>query len=262
MLKLLPRGLDGIVPPSCQAQFQDPATSVGSGCKERMNALSCGSRTSEHRVRKMQGAKDRGDDSTCVDLPPCTPSGATCLLLERSVVVRWRLRMLIRYLVCRILVLLSLVECASATTTVLDRYAGTFTASGTILLRDPTQIHIRYAATSLPHRKVQQVCLRGTCRADLIISRSVTVDLTWEAESGRVTGTYTGSRVGMAQLRGNADGRDFDLAIAWPKPLYGDTTANLRVTMITPDRIRIVVMDRVGVNGPVRATTDLTLMRR
>jgi hypothetical protein len=178
------------------------------------------------------------------------------------VVVRWRLRMLIRYLVCRILVLLSLVECASATTTVLDRYAGTFTASGTILEGPNANSHqVRCHFTAAP-QGATGLSLRGTCRAYLIISRSVTVDLTWEAESGRVTGTYTGSRVGMAQLRGTQIGRDFDLAIAWPKPLYGDTTANLRVTMITPDRIRIVVMDRVGVNGPVRATTDLTLMRR
>jgi hypothetical protein len=52
------------------------------------------------------------------------------------------------------------------------------------------------------------------------------------------------------------------LAIEWPKPLYGDTTARMRVTSLDPNRFRIVVTDRIGLNGPVRATTDLTLLRQ
>ena len=103
--------------------------------------------------------------------------------------------------------------------------------------------------------------LRGTCWAYLIISRSVSVDLDWNPQSGRVTGTYTGSRVGTAQLTGRQIGAGFDLTIQWPKPLYGDTIAKLTVAPVDQDRFRVVVMDRIGVNGPVRATTDLTLVR-
>lgn len=88
------------------------------------------------------------------------------------------------------------------------------------------------------------------------------MDLDWNPRTGRVTGTYTGSRVGTAQLTGRQMGGDFDLTINWPKPLYGDTTADLRVASVDVNRFRIVVMDRIGVNGPVRATTDLTLLRR
>ena len=87
------------------------------------------------------------------------------------------------------------------------------------------------------------------------------MDLDLVPGSGRVTGTYTGSRVGKAQLTGRQVGADLYLTIQWPKPLYGDTTANLRVASIDPNRFRIVVMDRIGVDGPVRATTDLTLLR-
>jgi hypothetical protein len=56
-------------------------------------------------------------------------------------------------------------------------------------------------------------------------------------------------------------GAKLDLTIQWPKPLYGDTIATLTVANVDPDRFRIVVLDRIGVNGPVRATTDLTLVR-
>jgi len=52
----------------------------------------------------------------------------------------------------------------------------------------------------------------------------------------RVAGTYTGSRVGTAQLTGRQMGADFDLTITWPNPLYGDKTANLRVASLDPDR--------------------------
>jgi hypothetical protein len=86
--------------------------------------------------------------------------------------------------------------------------------------------------------------------------------LSWDPRSGKVTGTYTGSRVGTAQLTGRQAGTDFDLAIEWPKPLYGDTTAQMKVVSLDSDRFRIVVTDRIGANGPVRATTDLTLLRR
>jgi hypothetical protein len=36
----------------------------------------------------------------------------------------------------------------------------------------------------------------------------------------------------------------------------------MTVASLDPDRFRIVVTDRIGVNGPIRATTDLTLLRR
>jgi hypothetical protein len=86
--------------------------------------------------------------------------------------------------------------------------------------------------------------------------------LSWDPRSGKVTGTYTGSRVGTAQLTGRQAGTDFDLVIEWPKPLYGDMTAQMKVVSLDEDRFRIVVTDRIGANGPVRATTDLTLLRR
>jgi hypothetical protein len=144
----------------------------------------------------------------------------------------------------------------------LDRYAGSFSASGTVLEgpnADSHQVRCRF-------NSVQQgttgLSLQGTCWAYLIIPRSISADLNWDSRSGQITGTYTGSRVGTAQLRGRQVGTDFDLMIEWPKPLYGDTTAHMQVASLDPDRVRIVVTDRIGPNGPVRATTDLTLLRR
>jgi hypothetical protein len=144
----------------------------------------------------------------------------------------------------------------------LDRYAGSFSASGTFLEGpNADSHHVRCRFTSL-QQGATGLSLQGTCWAYLIIARSISADLVWDSRSGQVTGTYTGSRVGTAQLRGRQVGADFDLMIEWPKPLYGDTTAQMRVASLDPDRVRIVVTDRIGPNGPVRATTDLTLLRR
>lgn len=144
----------------------------------------------------------------------------------------------------------------------LDRYAGSFLASGTVLEgpnADAHQVRCRFNSV---RQGATGLSLQGTCWTYLIISRTISANLNWDPRSGQVSGTYTGSRVGTAQLRGRQVGADFDLVIEWPKPVYGDRTAQMRLASLDPDRIRIVVTDRIGSNGPVRATTDLTLVRR
>jgi hypothetical protein len=165
------------------------------------------------------------------------------------------------WLSCGLLTPLCIAGGADAATTVLDRYVGSFAGSGTILEGPDANSHQVRCRFTASRQGATDLSLRGTCRAHLIVSRSISVDLTWDPESGRVTGTYTGSRVGTAQLTGRQMGADLHLTITWPKPLYGDTTANLRVDSVDADRFRIVVMDRIGVNGLVRATTDLALLR-
>ncbi|KLK89611.1 hypothetical protein AA309_30390 [Microvirga vignae] len=168
-----------------------------------------------------------------------------------------------RRLPCAVIPLLSLLAGnAGAASAALERYAGTFSGSGTIVEGpNASSHHVRCNFTIL-QQGATGLSLQGTCRAYLIIARSISADLARDPQSGQVTGTYTGSRVGPARLTGRQAGTDFDLMIEWPKPLYGDRTAQMKVASLDQDRFRIVVTDRIGVNGPVRATTDLTLLRR
>jgi hypothetical protein len=149
-----------------------------------------------------------------------------------------------------------------ALSALVDRYAGSFSASGTVVEGPNANAHEVRCRFTASQQGATGLSLQGTCRAYLVISRSISANLSWDPRSGRVTGTYTGSRVGTAQLAGRQNGADFDLTITWPKPLYGDTTARMRVASLDSDRVRIVVMDNIGANGPLRATTDLTLVRR
>jgi hypothetical protein len=207
---------------------------------------------------------DPGDDRRHCEPIPCVLSGMTRLLRPEQTGIRKVVSMgrLLRCLTCGLLAPLCLVGGAGAATMVLDRYAGSFTASGTILEGPDANSHQVRCHFTASRQGETGLFLRGTCRAYLILSRSISVDLTWDPQSGRVTGTYTGSRIGTAQLEGRQAGADLDLTLTWPAPLYGDTTANLSVASLRSDRYRIVVMDRIGTNGPVRATTDLTLVRR
>lgn len=145
---------------------------------------------------------------------------------------------------------------------VFDLYAGSFSGTGTILEGPDANSHRVTCLFTIHQLGETGLSLQGTCRAYLLLARSVSARLFWDPRSGQVTGTYTGSRVGTAQLRGRQDGTGFDLAIEWPRPLYGDTRARMQVASLDPNRFRIVVTDRIGENGPVRATTDLMLVRQ
>jgi hypothetical protein len=109
------------------------------------------------------------------------------------------MRCLSQQLSCGVVPLLCLVAGGlDATPGVIEQYAGSFSASGTILEGpDADSRQVRYRFTSL-QQGATGLSLQGTCRAYLIISRSISANLNWDPRSGQVTGTYTGSRVGTA----------------------------------------------------------------
>jgi hypothetical protein len=191
--------------------------------------------------------------------------GVTRLLKTGQACTQWEdsMRCLSHRLSCGVLAPLCLVVGSTgAAIAALDRYAGSFSASGTVMEGPAATSHQVTRRFTTSQRGTTGFSLQGTCQAYLVLSRSISADLVVDPRSGKVTGTYTGSRVGTAQLTGRQEGAGFDLVIEWPKPLYGDTTANMRIVSLDPDRFRIVVTDRIGVGGPVRPTTDLTLARQ
>ncbi|GAB1582791.1 hypothetical protein PPNSA23_27340 [Phyllobacterium phragmitis] len=143
----------------------------------------------------------------------------------------------------------------------LDRFAGTFRASGTVVEGPKATAHRARCNFTVEPMGSNRIALRGTCRAYLVFTRTISARLALSG-SGRVTGTYTGARVGTAQLAGRLRGGTLEMTVRWPKPLYGDTTANMRIVSLDPNRLQILVTDRIGPRGPTRQTTDLTLVRR
>jgi len=168
-----------------------------------------------------------------------------------------------RRLTCGVVLLsCAAIGSAGAAPSLFDLYAGSFTGTGTILEGPEANSHRVSCSFAIRPEGATGLSLQGTCRAYLLLSRSVSARISWDPRTGQVTGTYTGSRVGTALLRGRQMGTDFYLTIEWPKPLYGDTRARMRVASLDPNSFRIVVTDRIGENGPIRATTDLILLRQ
>jgi hypothetical protein len=143
----------------------------------------------------------------------------------------------------------------------LGRFAGSFIGSGTVVEGPNATAHKVTCDSAVKPDGNQALTVRGICRAYLVFSRAISADLTLDPGTGRLSGTYTGSRVGTARLSGRLTGRAMDLAIRWPKPLYGDTRADMRIVSVGKDQLRILVTDRIGADGPPRTTTDLTLTR-
>ena len=144
----------------------------------------------------------------------------------------------------------------------LDHFVGSFAASGTVVEGQNASSHQVHCGFTASRQGAVGLALRGTCRAYLVMSRSISADLVLDTRSGRVTGTYTGARVGTARLIGRVRGGTLDLVVNWPAPVYGDMTANMKIVSLDPTRFRIAVIDRIGANGPVRDTTDLLLVRQ
>lgn len=149
----------------------------------------------------------------------------------------------------------------SAAATPLDRYTGSFDAEG--MVADGPDATPREVSCDfkVQQRRPNQLALDGTCWAYLIFSRSVSADLSLNPQSGRMIGTYTGSKVGPARLTGQLEGPTIDVLINWPQPVNGHMTADMRIVSLGPDRLQILVTDS-GEHGVPRVTTDLSLARR
>lgn len=100
--------------------------------------------------------------------------------------------------------------------------------------------------------------LAGTCRALLVFSRAIGADIRFDPADDRYSGSYTGSLAGTASLAGRRRGNTVDLQVRWPKPVYGDTRARMRL-VTTGDGFRIVVTDEV--DGREQAVTDIAFAR-
>ncbi|UUP16551.1 hypothetical protein [Nitratireductor thuwali] len=139
----------------------------------------------------------------------------------------------------------------------LDRFAGTWSGSGTVQVNfqsQPRDVSCDLAGVS----GGQSISISGTCRAYLVFTRRIGVKLALNPQSQKYTGTYMGSPAGPAHLSGTMENGSLDLTITWPKEINGDRTALMRVASDSGS-LHITVSDRVGGEGELRTMTDIAL---
>ena len=149
----------------------------------------------------------------------------------------------------------------AAETDFLERFRGNWAGSGKVQREgasQPRQVTCSVTGSPVENR----ISAQGTCRAALIFSRSIGVDLTYDPRSGTYRGTYTGSRIGPAQLSGTRNGDTVNLRIEWPRPVNGDTQAAMVIRNDGRGMLRITVADNLTPGGPIQQTSEIILSRR
>ena len=139
----------------------------------------------------------------------------------------------------------------------MPRFAGSFSGSGEVKRNaraNPNQVE----CTLTGQPSASGVSISGKCGAS-IFSRDVRADIRYNPASGVYTGTYVGSAIGPAKLRGTRRGDAVVMTITWPKPVNGDVKATMTIRNSGNGALAIVVTDAVQPGGPEAEVTRLAL---
>ena len=139
----------------------------------------------------------------------------------------------------------------------LSRFEGKFSGSGKVS-RNETENPTTVRCTMKGQVSANTVSMSGTCRAAVIFSRKISAQLRVD-ESGNYTGTYIGSSIGPARLSGKRRGDSVNLTITWPKPVRGDTTAQMTIRNSGSGQLAITITDEVPAGGPRAQVSSLSL---
>ncbi|MBZ8133519.1 hypothetical protein CLD20_09590 [Afifella sp. IM 167] len=142
----------------------------------------------------------------------------------------------------------------------INRFDGAWGGGGLVIPDEetgPTKVNCSLSGSG----EGNHINVAGTCRAYLIFTRNVKVDVTYRPETGLYTGTYVGSSAGTARLSGKRRGDTVRLTLVWPKNVMGDTKADMSITASKDGRLRVLVNDKVG-KGPVQPITDIALRNK
>ena len=148
---------------------------------------------------------------------------------------------------------------ATDETAYLQRFSGSWTGSGSVQRKaeeGPKRVRCRVKGS--PSQTA--LSMSGTCRAALVFTREIGVEVRADPGSGRYSGTYTGASIGPASVSGRRRGDTVTLTITWPKPVNGDTKATMTIRNDGTGRLSIAVTDNMPDGGQVQ-TTNLTFSK-
>ncbi len=153
---------------------------------------------------------------------------------------------------------LSIGTAAADETEFLQRFVGSWAGSGAVQRKaeeGPKRVTCKVKGTPAQNA----LPISGTCRAALVFTRKIGVDVRVDPGTGRYTGTYTGASIGPARVSGRRSGDVVTLTITWPKPVNGDTTASMAIRNDGAGRMSIVVTDEI--DGQKVKTTEVTMSK-
>jgi hypothetical protein len=139
----------------------------------------------------------------------------------------------------------------------IGRFGGAWSGSGTVVRGDiPYQVNCR--ATGQPASN--QVAIQGSCSV-AIASMRIAADIAYDPATGSYSGTYTGAKVGPAQVMGKRAGNVVHLTVHWPAPVNGQMQAQLAIENAGSGQLRIRLNEFVAPDGSPVTTHDLVLSK-
>ncbi len=139
----------------------------------------------------------------------------------------------------------------------IDRFGGSWSGHGTIITGSIT---LKPGCRVTGEGSANHMVIVGTCSV-FLIGVMIGADIAYDPASGRYSGTYIGAKVGPAAVVGKRSGDTVDLAITWPEPVYGDTSARMAMENTGDGSLRLTIFDNVVPNGSEERTVDIVLSR-
>lgn len=143
----------------------------------------------------------------------------------------------------------------------LERFRGNWFGSGKVQREGSSQPQ-QVTCSVMGNPTKNRISAQGSCRAFVIFTRQIGVDVTYDPGSDIYRGTYTGARIGPARLSGTRRGDALSLRIEWPRPVNGDTQAAMVIQNDGRGTLRITVADNLTPGGPIQQTSEIVLARR
>jgi hypothetical protein len=135
-------------------------------------------------------------------------------------------------------------------------FKGAWDGSG-VVLNDAKPWPVNCTAVGLPG--ANRLAIRASCRVLFVISVNIKVDVTYNPQFDRYSGTYSAGDM-TAAISGKRSGDTVDFAMTWDKPIDGAGNTSGRLTIVNPGHgdFRLLI-DNFKKNGPEERTTDVTL---
>jgi hypothetical protein len=142
----------------------------------------------------------------------------------------------------------------------IERFTGKWSGGGPYKRTAGTpsvNVKCTIAGESRPNR----IKVGGTCRAAIVITRKIAMDVTYDPASDSYRGTYKGEMDGLAQLSGKRKGGGVEFQVAWPEVLNGDRSATMAISSSGNGVMHLRMSDRTSADGPVAVMWDLTFRK-
>ena len=110
-------------------------------------------------------------------------------------------------------------------------------------------------------RSGNRIRVGGTCRAAVVIKRTIAMDVTYDPASDSYGGTYKGEMDGLAKLSGKRKGDSVVFQVAWPEVLNGDRSATMTIGSGADGVLSLRMSDRTSADGPVEVMWNLTFRK-